>query len=171
MRAFSDNEEGKIVAEGIMQERTTRGLKWQNFAILYRTNAQSRSMEEALRKMGPPYKIYGGQSFYQRKEIKDLIAYFRLTFNPNDEEALKRVINYPRRGIGDTTHDKIIVSADQHQISAWEVICNPSKFLDGRTSAAGGPFSAMIQSFQVLGKTQSAYDVALYIAQHSGLLK
>src|ERR1700709_2867876 len=126
MRAFSDNEEGKIVAEGIMQERTTRGLKWQNFAILYRTNAQSRSMEEALRKLNMPYKIYGGQSFYQRKEIKDLIAYFRLTINPNDEEALKRVINYPRRGIGDTTIDRIILSADQHKITAREGIIDPA---------------------------------------------
>src|ERR1700761_818351 len=171
MRAFSDNEEGKLIAEEITYHRTSKGMKWNDFAILYRTNAQSRSMEEALRKLGTPYKIYGGLSFYQRKEIKDLIGYFRLTFNPNDEEALKRVINYPRRGIGDTTVDKIIVSADQHQITAWEVICNPSKFLDGRTSAAVGQFSTMIQSFQVLTKTQSAYDAALYIAQHSGLLK
>lgn len=171
MRAFSDNEEGKLVAEAIMHERTTKGLKWHDFAILYRTNAQSRSMEEALRKLGMPYKIYGGLSFYQRKEIKDLIAYFRLTFNPNDEEALKRIINYPRRGIGDTTVDKIIVSADQHQITPWEVIVNPAKYLDGRVSASVGNFAMMIQSFQVLTKTQSAYEAALYIAQHSGLLK
>lgn len=171
MRAFSDNEEGKLVAEAIMHERTTKGLKWHDFAILYRTNAQSRSMEEALRKLGMPYKIYGGLSFYQRKEIKDLIAYFRLTFNPNDEEALKRIINYPRRGIGDTTVDKIIVSADQHQITPWEVIINPAKYLDGRVSASVGNFAMMIQSFQVLTKTQTAYEAALYIAQHSGLLK
>jgi len=171
MRAFSDNEEGKLVAEAIMQERSTKGLNWHDFAILYRTNAQSRSMEEALRKLGTPYKIYGGLSFYQRKEIKDLIAYFRLTFNPNDEEALKRVINYPRRGIGDTTVDRIIVSADQHSITPWEVICNPSKYLDGRTSASVGIFSTMIQSFQVITKTLSAYEAALHIAQHSGLLK
>lgn len=171
MRAFSDNEEGKIVAEAIMQERSTKGLKWHDFAILYRTNAQSRSMEEALRKLGTPYKIYGGLSFYQRKEIKDLIAYFRLTFNPNDEEALKRVINYPRRGIGDTTVDRIIVSADQNKITPWEVIINPSKYLDGRTSASVGVFANMIQSFQVLTKTLTAYETALHIAQHSGLLK
>jgi DNA helicase-2/ATP-dependent DNA helicase PcrA len=171
MRAFSDNEEGKLVAEAIMQERSTKGLKWNDFAILYRTNAQSRSMEEALRKLGTPYKIYGGLSFYQRKEIKDLIAYFRLTFNPNDEEALKRVINYPRRGIGDTTVDRIIVSADQHQITPWEVILNPSRYLDGRTSASVGIFSTMIQSFQVITKTLTAYEAALHIAQHSGLLK
>ncbi|MGZ3757976.1 MAG: ATP-dependent helicase [Mucilaginibacter sp.] len=171
MRAFSDNEEGKQVAEAIMHERTTKGLKWHDFAILYRTNAQSRSMEEALRKLGTPYKIYGGLSFYQRKEIKDLIAYFRLTFNPNDEEALKRVINYPRRGIGDTTVDKVIVSADHHKITPWEVIVNPSQYLDGRVSASVGAFATMIQSFQVLSKTQTAYEAALYIAQHSGLLK
>jgi DNA helicase-2/ATP-dependent DNA helicase PcrA len=171
MRAFSDNEEGKIVAEGIMQERTTRGMKWHDFAILYRTNAQSRSMEEALRKLNIPYRIYGGQSFYQRKEIKDLIAYFRLTINPNDEEALKRVINYPRRGIGDTTIDRIILSADQHQITPWEVVVNPSKYLDGRSSSSVGIFATMIQSFQVITKTLSAYDAALHISQHAGILK
>ncbi len=171
MRAFSDNEEGKMVAEGIMQERSTKGLKWHNFAILYRTNAQSRSMEEALRKLNIPYKIYGGLSFYQRKEIKDLIAYFRLTFNPNDEEALKRVINYPRRGIGDTTIDSIILSAGQNKITPWEVILEPAKYLDGRSAGVVVPFSTMIQSFQVITQTLSAYDAALHIAQHSGLLK
>jgi DNA helicase-2/ATP-dependent DNA helicase PcrA len=170
-RAFSDNEEGKTVAEAIMQERSTKGMKWNDFAILYRTNAQSRSMEEALRKLNIPYKIYGGLSFYQRKEIKDLIAYFRLTFNPNDEEALKRVINYPRRGIGDTTVDRIILSAGQNNITLWEVIIEPAKYLDGRSSAAVGVFSTMIQSFMVITKTLSAYDAALHIAQHSGLLK
>lgn len=171
MRAFSDNEEGKIVAETIMQERSTRGMKWHDFAILYRTNAQSRSMEEALRKLNIPYKIYGGLSFYQRKEIKDLIAYFRLTINPSDEEAMKRVINYPKRGIGDTTVDRIILAADQGAITAWEVITNPSKYLDGRSSAAVGIFGTMVQSFQVITKTMSAYDAALHIAQHSGILK
>ena len=171
MRAFSDNEEGKMVAETIMQDRSLKGRKWHDFAILYRTNAQSRSMEEALRKLGIPYKIYGGLSFYQRKEIKDLIAYFRLTFNPNDEEALKRVINYPKRGIGDTSVDKIIVSADQHQITPWEVIAEPTKYLEGKISGAVSTFATMIQSFQVLSKTKSAYESALYIAQHSGLLK
>ncbi|QJD96773.1 UvrD-helicase domain-containing protein [Mucilaginibacter robiniae] len=170
-RAFSDNEEGKTVAESIMQERTTSGLKWNDFAILYRTNAQSRSMEEALRKLNIPYKIYGGLSFYQRKEIKDLIAYFRLTFNPNDEEALKRVINYPRRGIGDTTVDRVILSAGQNNITLWEVILEPAKYLDGRSAGSVGVFSTLIQSFQVITKTLSAYDAALHIAQHSGLLK
>lgn len=170
MRAFSDNEEGKLVAEAIMHERTTKGMKWNDFAILYRTNAQSRSMEEALRKMGTPYKIYGGLSFYQRKEIKDLIAYFRLTFNPNDEEALKRVINYPKRGIGDTSVDNIIVAASQNNITPWEVIANANQYLS-KVPASLSAFAMMIQSFQVLAQSKSAYDTALYIAQHSGLLK
>ncbi len=171
MRAFSDNEEGKIVAESILQERSTKGMNWHDFAILYRTNAQSRSMEEGLRKLNIPYKIYGGLSFYQRKEIKDLISYFRLTINPADEEAMKRVINYPKRGIGDTTVDRIILSADQNMTTPWEVIINPSKYLDGRSSASVGVFATMIQSFQVLVKNQSAYEAALHIAQHSGILK
>jgi DNA helicase-2/ATP-dependent DNA helicase PcrA len=171
MRAFSDNEEGKMVSEEIMQQRSTKGMKWHDFAILYRTNAQSRSMEEALRKLNIPYKIYGGLSFYQRKEIKDLIAYFRLTFNPSDEEAMKRVINYPRRGIGDTTIDRIILAAGQNEVTPWEVVINPSKYLDGRTSGAVGVFATMIQSFQVITKTMPAYEAAQHIAQHSGILK
>ncbi|WP_423147774.1 ATP-dependent helicase [Rubrolithibacter danxiaensis] len=171
IRAYSDNEEGKTVAEAIVQERALKGLKNADFVILYRTNAQSRAMEEALRKLNVPYKIYGGLSFYQRKEIKDLIAYFRLTFNPNDEEALKRVINYPRRGIGDTTIERIIISADKNQITLWEVILEANKYLDGRSSAAVAGFATLIQSFQVMTKTHSAYDAALHIAQHSGLLK
>ncbi len=171
MRAFSDNEEGKMVAEGILQEHANKGLRWNDFAILYRTNAQSRSMEEALRKLNIPYKIYGGLSFYQRKEIKDLIAYFRLTFNPHDEAALKRVINYPKRGIGDTTIDRLIVAANQHQISLWDVITDPAKYLDGKTANTVGNFVVMIQSFQAVAQNLSAYEAALHIAQHSGLLK
>ncbi|MCT1524427.1 ATP-dependent helicase [Sphingobacterium hotanense] len=170
-RAFSDNEEGKIVAEGISQEKALKGLKYKDFSILYRTNAQSRSLEEALRKLGIPYKLYGGTSFYQRKEIKDLIAYFRLTFNPNDEEALKRVINYPRRGIGDTTVDRIMVVADQQQVRLWDVVANAQMFLDGRSAASVGNFGTMIQSFHALAKTNSAFDTAMHIAQHSGILK
>lgn len=171
VRAFSDNEEGKMVAENILQDRSLQSLRFKDFAILYRTNAQSRAMEEALRKLNIPYKIYGGTSFYQRKEIKDLIAYFRLTFNPNDEEALKRVINYPRRGIGDTSVERIFIAADQHQKSIWEVITTPQQYLDGRTAAVVYPFGSLIQSFQVLAKKNSAYDTALHIAQHSGILK
>lgn len=170
-RAFSDNEEGKIVAEDILQQRALQGIAYKDFAILYRTNAQSRAMEEALRKLGVPYKIYGGTSFYQRKEVKDLIGYFRVTFNPNDEEGIKRIINYPRRGIGDTTVDRIIVAADQHQVTWWEVICNPSTYLDGRSAPAVQVFGTMIQSFQAMAKTHNAFDLAMHIAQQSGILK
>jgi len=170
-RAFSDNEEGKIVAEDILQQRAVDNLEYRNFAILYRTNAQSRAMEEALRKLSIPYKIYGGTSFYQRKEVKDLIAYFRMTFNPNDEEAIKRIINYPRRGIGDTTVDRIIVAADQHQVTLWEVISNPSAYLSGRSASAVEPFGTLIKSFQALAKTHNAFDLAMHIGQQSGLLR
>ncbi|HEX7365638.1 MAG TPA: UvrD-helicase domain-containing protein [Pelobium sp.] len=170
-RSFSDNEEGKQVAESIAQERADKNLNWVDFAILYRTNAQSRSMEEALRKLGVPYKIYGGTSFYQRKEIKDLIAYFRLTFNPADEEAFKRVINYPARGIGKTTLDKIILAADQENKTLFDIICDAPKYLDNRAALAVSNFATAIQSFAVTAKNNNAYDTALHIAQQSGLLK
>lgn len=170
-RAFTDNEEGKMVADSIVQDRTTKGYNYNDFAILYRTNAQSRAMEEALRKLNVPYKIYGGLSFYQRKEIKDLIAYFRLTFNPADEEAIKRVINYPKRGLGDTTVEKISVAADQHNITMWQVICNPQQYIPGRVANQLNDFAVMIQSFAAESRKQDAYETALYIAQHSGILK
>ena len=170
-RAFTDNEEGKLVAEAIVQDRLNGGLAHKDFAILYRTNAQSRAMEEALRKLNVPYKIYGGLSFYQRKEVKDLIAYFRLTFNPADEEAIKRVINYPRRGLGDTTIEKISVAADKHDVTMWQVICNPQQYIEGRIANQLNDFAVMIQSFAAESKKLDAYDTALYIAQHSGILK
>lgn len=170
-RAFSDNEEGKNVAETILQERGNKGLKYKDFAILYRTNAQSRSMEEGLRKLNVPYKIYGGVSFYQRKEIKDLIAYFRLTFNPNDEEALKRVINYPVRGIGKTTIDKIIIAANHQNKTLFDVLSNAQQFLDNRAATSVTNFYNTIQSFSIVAQNNNAYDAALHIAQHSGLLK
>ncbi len=171
LRAFSDNEEGKIVAETIAQNRSSQQLQYQDFAILYRTNAQSRAMEESLRKLNIPYKIFGGTSFYQRKEIKDLISYFRLTFNPNDEEALKRVINYPRRGIGNTSIERIMVTADQKNIGLWEVVGNATEHLDSRTAATVAPFGLLIQSFQAVAKNNTAFDAAMHIAQHSGILK
>lgn len=171
LRAFSDNEEGKIVAESIVENRSVSGLPYKAFAILYRTNAQSRSMEEALRKLNVPYKIYGGTSFYQRKEIKDLIAYFKLTFNPNDEEAIKRVINYPRRGIGNTSIERVMIAANEKNIALWDVISNPSAYLDSRTAGAITPFSILIQSFQATAQNNTAFDAAMHIAQHSGILK
>lgn len=170
-RAFTDNEEGKLVAEAIVQERTGNGLNYTDFAILYRTNAQSRAMEEALRKLNVPYKIYGGLSFYQRKEIKDLIAYFRLTFNPADEEALKRIINYPRRGLGDTTLEKVAVAANEHNITMWDVICTPHQYLGGRVPNQLNDFAMMIKAFAAESNKLDAYETALYIAQHSGILK
>src|SRR5690554_990206 len=171
LRAFSDNEEGKIIAESIAQNRSLSNLPFKSFAILYRTNAQSRAMEEALRKLNIPYKIYGGTSFYQRKEIKDLIAYFRLTFNPNDEEAIKRVINYPRRGIGNTSIERVMIAANEKNIALWDVISNPSAYLDSRTAGAITPFSILIQSFQATAQNNTAFDAAMHIAQHSGILK
>jgi DNA helicase-2/ATP-dependent DNA helicase PcrA len=168
-RALTDNEEGKMVASSIFQEKMNEHLMNKDFAILYRTNAQSRSMEEALRKLNIPYKIYGGQSFYTRKEIKDLLAYFRLTINPNDEEALKRVINYPTRGIGKTTLDHLIVLADAHQKSWFEIMENPHQY---GLKAAGllQDFVMMVKSFQTL-LSKNAYDTALHIAKQSGILK
>ena len=123
--AYSDVEEGEIVANQIVKLRSREHYSYNDFAILYRTNAQSRIFEEALRKRALPYKIYGGLSFYQRKEIKDVISYFRLAVNPNDEEAFKRVLNYPARGIGDTTLNKVIDAAAQHHVSLWMVLEEP----------------------------------------------
>lgn len=171
LKAFSDNEEGKLVAESILQQKTTKGLDNKDFAILYRTNSQSRAMEEALRKLNIPYKIYGGLSFYQRKEIKDLIAYFRVSVNPNDEEALKRIINYPIRGIGKTSIDKLIASAGEQNKSLWEIAENIQQFISGKSGERITEFVTLIKSFTATIKTANAYDAAVYIAKQSGLLK
>src|SRR5690606_6495551 len=139
-----------------------------------RTNAQSRSFEEALRKLNLPYKIYGGLSFYQRKEIKDLLAYFRLTANPNDEEALKRVINYPKRGIGKTTVEKIIVVANQYEVGLWEVLSDPQKYLCGLAGATQNKinnFITAIKSYAIELEKIDAYELAQNIARSSGILK
>lgn len=127
-QAYSDVEEGEIVINKIAELRHTQGYGYADFAVLYRTNAQSRIFEEAMRKRNMPYRIYGGLSFYQRKEIKDVIAYFRLVVNPNDEEAFKRIINYPARGIGDTTVGKIIAAATDNKVSLWTVLCEPLSY-------------------------------------------
>lgn len=170
-RAYSDNEEGKLVAESILEAKANNQLHYKDFALLYRTNAQSRALEEALRKLNVPYKLYGGTSFYQRKEIKDLIAYFRMAVNPQDEEALKRVINYPRRGIGNTTLERIIIAAGQHDLSLWEVVKEAPRYIDSRSAGAVEKFAVLIQSFQVLIEQQNAFDVAMHIARQSGILK
>lgn len=135
MRALSDKEEGFQVTNEIFKLANYEQQEYSDFAILYRTNAQSRILEEALRKRNIPYKIYGGQSFYQRKEIKDLLAYFRVAVNQNDEEALKRIINYPRRGIGDSTVEKLREIALKYQVSIWTVLCNLNKVADTFNSA------------------------------------
>jgi DNA helicase-2/ATP-dependent DNA helicase PcrA len=174
MRALSDNEEGVMVANSIFENKVN--LQWRNkdFAILYRTNAQSRSMEEALRKLNIPYRIYGGLSFYKRKEIKDLIAYFRLTINHNDEEALKRIINVPARGIGKTTLEKLTVVGTEKDKSLWELIenpaVNPCSFNSG-TLQRINDFVTMIKSFSVKLKIDNAFDLASHISTSSGLLR
>jgi DNA helicase-2/ATP-dependent DNA helicase PcrA len=172
-RSISDNEEGRFVANDIFSTKMHEQVPNHGFAILYRTNAQSRSMEEALRKMNIPYRIYGGLSFYQRKEVKDLIAYFRLTCNPNDEEALKRVINYPTRGIGQSTIDKLMVAANQHDKSIWDIIHDHLSEVglhDGLKKKIA-QFVMMVRSFQTMLETQSAYALGEYIARTTGLLQ
>ncbi len=172
-RAGSDNEEGSYVAHSIFETRMQHQVANKGFAILYRTNAQSRSMEEALRKLNIPYRIYGGLSFYQRKEIKDLLGYFRLTCNPNDEEALKRVINYPVRGIGQTTVEKLMVSASEKELSIWDLLnkhLGELGFNEG-TRKRLADFVLMIRSFQTMLDSQNAYAMGEYIARSTGLLQ
>ena len=173
-RAYSDNDEGVFVANQIFELQNTEQRMAKDFAILYRTNAQSRSFEEALRKLNVPYRIYGGLSFYQRKEIKDLLAYYRLTANPNDEEALKRIINYPARGIGKTTMDKLIIASTQFDQSVWEIMQAPEMFqvqINSGTRNKLAQFSTMIQGFQAQLQKKNAYDLAELIARESGLVK
>jgi len=171
LRATSDNEEGKLVASSIFEERMQYQVPNNEVAILYRTNSQSRAIEEALRRMNIKYKIVGGVSFYQRKEIKDLMAYLRFTMNPKDEESFKRIINYPKRGIGSTTVNKIIVAANDHAIPIWEVLENAAAFLDGRAAAAVADFHTMIRRFQAEISQQDAYEAASQIAKNSGVLR
>ncbi|MBU2019824.1 MAG: UvrD-helicase domain-containing protein [Bacteroidetes bacterium] len=174
IRAMTDNEEGKVIVNKIYDLSQNEGLDFSDFAILYRTNKQSRSFEESLRKLNIPYKIFGGLSFYQRKEIKDLLAYFRLATNPKDEEALKRIINYPKRGIGKTTIDNIIIGANQHGTSIWDIVSDPTHYNVPLPAGAWnkiGQFVTMMKSFQAeLGKL-NAYDMAQTIARSSGILK
>ncbi|MES2394364.1 MAG: UvrD-helicase domain-containing protein [Bacteroidota bacterium] len=174
MKTESDNSEGNFVASSIFETKMNEQAHNREFAILYRTNAQSRAMEEALRKQNIAYRIFGGLSFYQRKEIKDLLAYYRLAINSNDEESLKRIINYPARGIGDTTIDRIIVAANDHNISLWRVIENINEFdigLNAGAKAKVDEFTVLIKSFSAMLQTHSAYDLGQYIAVHSGILR
>ena len=146
-------------------------LSYDDFAILYRTNAQSRAMEEALRKLNIKYKIVGGLSFYQRKEIKDLVAYLRMTVNPNDEQALRRVINYPKRGIGDTTISKLINAAEESNHTIWEVVSNADKFLPTRVANPVVGFAEQIKSYTVVAGKDDAFEAAKFIAKNSGMIE
>ncbi|MEQ8625802.1 MAG: 3'-5' exonuclease [Vicingaceae bacterium] len=172
-RTLTDNEEGNLVANSIIETKLNQQAQNSAFAILYRTNAQSRAMEEALRKKDVPYRIYGGQSFYQRKEIKDILAYCRLVINPNDEEALKRVINYPARGIGKTTLDKVSFAANQKDISMWKMMHGENLQtleINAGAKAKIKHFLDMIKNFQILEKQKNAYEVAEEIAKTSTIL-
>ena len=172
-QAYSDVEEGDIVTNKIAQLRREHDYEYSDFAILYRTNAQSRVFEEALRKRGMPYKIYGGLSFYQRKEIKDIIAYFRLVVNPNDEEAFKRIINYPARGIGDTTVGKIITAATDNNVSLWTALCEPITYglsINKGTHTKLQDFRALIEQFMADVTVKNAYEIGTEIIRQSGII-
>jgi DNA helicase-2/ATP-dependent DNA helicase PcrA len=171
IKAVSDNEEGRLVATSIFQEKMQHQLKFSDFVILYRTNSQSRAIEEALRRGNIKYKIVGGLSFYQRKEIKDLLAYLRFTINQQDEASFRRIINLPKRGIGDSTVDKIVVAANDHAISIWEVLQNATPFVGGRAAAPIEDFVNMIKRFNVEIGRKDAYEAAFEIAKASGLLR
>lgn len=172
-QAYSDVEEGDIVTNKIAQLRREHDYGYSDFAILYRTNAQSRVFEEALRKRSMPYKIYGGLSFYQRKEIKDIIAYFRLVVNPNDEEAFKRIINYPARGIGDTTVGKIIKAATENNVSLWTVLCDPITYgltINKNTHTKLQGFRELIEQFMTEVAEKNAYEIGTAIIRQSGII-
>ncbi|CAN5605395.1 3'-5' exonuclease [soil metagenome] len=171
IKATSDNEEGKLIASSIFEEKVNKQLKNSDFAVLYRTNSQSRAIEESLRRLNIKYRIIGGLSFYQRKEIKDLLAYIRFVINHSDEQAFRRIINLPKRGIGPGTVDKIVVSAYEHDIPIWEVLNNSNSFLPGRAAGAIDEFSTLIKSFKIEVERKDAFEAANFIAKGSGLLK
>src|SRR5215510_6060750 len=172
VRMMTDNDEGKFVADTIQEQKLRNHYNNRDFAILYRTNAQSRAFEESLRRMGIPYTIYGGISFYQRKEIKDLVAYLRLLVNPRDEEALKRIINFPARGIGKTTVDKAILLANEGNISMWDVLEKAGQFgFRSGTLQAIEDFVIMIKSFASMLKTKNAYEVAFHVGKQTNIVK
>lgn len=172
VKANSDNEEGRLVATSIFEEKMQHSLRNNDFAILYRTNAQSRAFEEALRRLGIKYRIVGGLSFYQRKEIKDLLAYLRFIVNQQDEEAFKRIINLPKRGIGDTTVAKIAVTAAENKVAIWEVVSNIHQYVSGRATAPVETFSTLIKSFMLMiDQGKDAFEVATHVAKTSGILR
>lgn len=171
LRCASDNEEGKLVASSIFEEKMQNHLRNSDFAVLYRTNSQSRAIEEALRRANLKYKIVGGLSFYMRKEIKDMLAYMRFTLNTGDEASFKRIINLPKRGIGDTTVNKLIVFANENNLSIWDVLQRSVEVVGGRAAAAIGDFVTMIKKFRIDVDKNDAYEAAMAIAKGSGLMR
>ncbi len=174
MRTFTEADEGRFIADSIFDNKMNLQLKNSAFAILYRTNAQSRAIEDALRKKDIKYKIYGGLSFYQRKEIKDTLAYLRLLINPNDEEALKRVINYPARGIGDTTMDKLSVAANHYKKSIFGLLLNLQSLdisINAGTKTKLMNFVTMMQHFQIEAQTKNAFEVAEFVIKQTRIIK
>ncbi|WP_339631351.1 ATP-dependent helicase [Bizionia echini] len=173
-RSLTDGDEGRFVASSIFENKMQNQLPNSDFAVLYRTNAQSRSIEDALRKRDIPYRIYGGLSFYQRKEIKDVLSYLRLIINPADEEALKRVINYPARGIGQTTMDRLVVAANSYGKTIFEVLQNIDQLAINVNSGARNKlrdFTTLIESFQVMNQTANAFELADHVVKASGVIR
>lgn len=172
VRTMTDNDEGKFVADTIQEQKLRNHFNNRDFAILYRTNSQSRAFEESLRRMGIPYTIYGGISFYQRKEIKDFISYLRVIVNPNDEESLKRIINYPARGIGKSSIDKAVLVANEKNIPMWEVLTEAASVgYKGATLESVGLFVQMIKSFASMLATKNAYEVAVHVGRQTNIVK
>jgi len=173
-RSLTDGDEGRYIASTIFDNKMQNQAKNGDFAVLYRTNAQSRSIEDALRKRGLEYRIYGGLSFYQRKEIKDVLSYLRIIINPSDEEALKRIINFPGRGIGQTTIDRLIVSANEHDKTIFEILKHLDELpinINAGTKTKLQNFRTMIESFKVMSQTANAFDLAEHVCKVSGLIQ
>jgi len=174
IRTYTDTEEGRFVASDIFEHQMRLQLQPQDFAILYRTNSQSRAMEDALRKKGIPFRIYGGLSFYQRKEIKDILAYLRLVINPKDDEALRRIINFPARGIGNTTMDKLLLAANHYKVALFDIVEHIQKIdikLNQGTKTKLENFALKIKSFQALAQEKDAFELTDYILKNTGLLQ
>jgi len=171
IKATSDNEEGKLVASAIFEAKMQEHASENEMAILYRTNSQSRAMEEALRRMNIKYRVVGGLSFYQRKEIKDVIAYMRYVVNPNDEQAMRRIINFPKRGIGPGTIEKMVVAAADENKSLWEIMEKASSYVGGKGGTQVQAFATLIKSFRLTAEKKDAFETASIIAKNSGILK
>lgn len=171
IKATSDNEEGKLVASAIFETKMQSHVSDREFAVLYRTNSQSRAIEEALRRNNIKYRVVGGVSFYQRKEIKDLLGYFRYVVNPNDETAMRRIINLPKRGIGPGTIDKMVVAANEEGKTLWEIMEKASSYVGGKGGTQVENFVTLIKSFRLTNEKKDGYDTASQIAKTSGLLK